>query len=180
MSGKGGRKRDFFYESFYHCVDDTSKNKRFKCLYCYKVTSQNWSRMLDHLSKKCFNAPEDISKACGDELRHKINEAADISASVTSTPSKLSIPSSTPFIKRHFTPRLPKDDLQIQRLLHTILAVSTLRWWIPSFYLLPTTTTMAALPYYPPQSLSLKRPAPPCSLNVQLTYSSIEKGAATT
>ena len=67
--------------------------------------------MLDHLSKKCFNAPEDISKACGDELRHKINEAADISASVASTPSKLSIPSSTPFIKRHFTPRLPKDDL---------------------------------------------------------------------
>ena len=41
--------------------------------------------MLDHLFKKCFNAPEDMSKAYGDELRHKINEAADISAMLLKT-----------------------------------------------------------------------------------------------
>ena len=49
----------------------------------------------------------DMRKACGNELRHKINEATDISASVTPTTPK----PSTPSIKRYFTPRLPQDDL---------------------------------------------------------------------
>ena len=90
-SGKGGRKRDFVYECFDDFVDKTNKTKRFECLYCDTVTSQNRSRMLDHLFNKCLNAPKEISDACGDELSNKIYEAADISASVTSTPSIKSI-----------------------------------------------------------------------------------------
>lgn len=76
--------------------------------------------MLDHLIRECTNAPDNLSKACGDQMSNKINEAVGISTPAVSTTSKLSIPSSTSFIKMHFTPRLPQNNLDRYQDEHTV------------------------------------------------------------